>query len=212
MGSLTCLTDPDAPVVIDTSAAINLIATGCAADIFQALPQQLLAVDTVPAELEAGRRRGRPDANLLHELVLAGHIEIVTLGESSGVIFEELVVGSAVTTLDDGEAATIAYAAGHGAIAIIDERKANRVCTERYPALRRGSTLDLLTHPGVSGALGRDRLAGAVLNALRNARMQVLPQHVEWVVGLIGLGNAATCTSLSRTLRTAGVKFVEQYE
>jgi len=210
MGSLTCLTDPDAPVVIDTSAAINVIATGCAADILRALPNRLLAVDAVPAELEEGRRRGRPDAVLLNELVMAGHIGIVSLGDSAGQIFEEFVIGRAAATLDDGEAATIAYAAEHGAIAIIDERKANRICRARFPALARGCTLDLFTHPGVLDALGRDRLAGAVLNALRKARMRVLPHHVEWVVRLIGVENAAECTSLSRAARNARATFAGQ--
>ena len=208
MESLTCLTDPGAPVVIDTSAAINVIATGCAAVILQALPYPILAVDAVPAELEEGRRRGRPDADLLAELIVAGYIRIATLGDGAGHVFEELVIGSAAETLDDGEAATIAYAAAHGAIAVIDERKANRICEVRFPALVRGCTLDLFTHPAVLDALGRERLAGAVLNALRNARMRVLPRHVEWVVGLIGLKDAAECPSLPRAARSSGPRAV----
>lgn len=201
MGSSTCLTDPGAPVVIDTSAAINLIATGCASGIIQALPNRLLAVDAVAAELEEGRRCGRPDADHLNELILAQQIEIVSMGDRAGRTFEELVVGRAAATLDDGEAATIAYAAERGAIAIIDERKASRLCEERFPVLQIGCSVDLFLHPNVVAALGCERLAEAVLNALQKARMRVLPHHVEWVVGLIGLEKAAQCTSLSRAAR-----------
>ena len=208
MGSLTCLTDPAALVVIDTSAAINVIATGCAADIVKALPNRLVAVDAVPAELEEGRRRGRTDADQLDGLVAARLIEIVTLGNPAAQLFEELVIGPAAVTLDDGEAATIAYAAEHGAIALIDERKANRICGERFPDLRVGCTVDLFAHPGVVRTLGRKRLAQAVLNALQCARMRVLPHHVDWVIRLIGAEQASLCSSLPQSVRCSKLKRV----
>ena len=201
MGSPSCLTDLAAPLVIDTSAAINLIATGCAADILRALPHGMLAADSIPVELEEGRRRGRPDADLLEELVSAGLLKIVTLGNPALAIFEDLVAGSAAATLDDGEAATIAYAAAHGAVPIIDERKAIRICGERFPRLPLGCTVDLFAHPEVGRALGRTKLSQAVSNALLLARMRVLPRHVEWVVGLVGTEQAALCASLHRHIR-----------
>jgi len=201
MGSPTSLADPAALVVIDTSAAINLIATGCAGQILQALPNRVLAVDAVPIELEEGRQRGRPDADLLRELVVARRIEVVTLGNLSTAIFEELVIGAAAMTLDDGEAATIAYAVEHVATAIIDERKAMRICAERFPNLHVGCTVDMFAHPDVIRSLGRDGLSQAVVNALQLARMRVLPHHVEWVVGLIGTKEAASCVSLPQSVR-----------
>src|SRR3546814_5204931 len=99
MGSPSCLFEPGAPVVIDTSAAINIIATGYAVEIIEALPARLLAVDAVPTELEGGRARGRPDADLLTRLVSARYIEIVSLGNPAIDIFEELVIGPAAATL-----------------------------------------------------------------------------------------------------------------
>jgi hypothetical protein len=89
----------------------------------------------------------------------------------------------------------------HGATAIIDERKANRICGERFPEVRVGCTVDLLAHPDIMSALGRETLCQAVINALRLARMSVLPHHVAWVVDLIGEGQAALCTSLPRLAR-----------
>jgi predicted nucleic acid-binding protein len=201
MGSQSCLSDPGSLVVIDTSAAINLISTGCAARILQALPNRVLAVDVILVELEEGRRRGRPDANLMNELVMATRVEIVALGNPAEAIFEELVIGAAAMTLDDGEAATIAYAVEHGAIAIIDERKANRICGAKFAKLRLGSTVDLFAHPAVMDALGRESLSKAVVSALRLARMRVLPHHVEWVIGLIGPEQARICRSLPQGAR-----------
>ncbi len=203
MGSPTCLTDPAAHLVIDTSAAINLNATGCAVEILKSLPNRVLAVDIILHELEEGRRRGKRDADLLNELVSAHLIEVVTLDSPAEKIFEELVVGRAVETLDDGEAATIAYAAEHGGIAIIDERKAIRICGQRFASLRLGSTVDLFAHPKVLTGLGRERLSQAVLNSLQNARMRVLPHHIRWVVDLIGQEQATKCASLPRSVRSS---------
>ncbi len=120
-----------------------------------------LGVDAIIIELEEGRRRGRPDADLLNELVVAKRIEMVTLGNPAAAIFEELVIGPAAMTLDDGEAATIAYAVEQGAITIIDERKANRICGARFPKLRVGSTVDLFAHPAVMDSLGREPFRGS---------------------------------------------------
>jgi len=201
MGSLTCLTEPAAVIVADASAVINLNATGCARDIVTALPNRVAVVDVVATELEQGRRRDRQDADLLNELVAVGLIEVVGLAEPAVQHFEELVIGPAARTLDDGEAATIAYAIAHDAIPLVDERKANRICAERFPQLRIGCTVDIFTHPEVMRCLGSETLAGAVFKALYHGRMRVFPHHVEWVLGLIGTQQAALCTSLPGSVR-----------
>jgi len=97
-----------------------------------------------------------------------------------------LVAGSAADTLDDGEAATLACALERGGIAVIDERKALRLCGARFPGLATASSLDLLSHGAVVGALGTKALAEAVFRALRDARMQVFDRHLDWAVELIG--------------------------
>jgi hypothetical protein len=138
---------------------------------------------------------------LLNDLISAGLGDIVTLKGVAARHFEDLVIGSAVATLDDGEAATIAHALANEGIAVIDERKANRICASRFPDLRVASTVDILTHPDVLRDLGRDKLADAVFNALHDGRMRVFPQHLEWVVGLIGPSRAAKCNSLASSVR-----------
>jgi predicted nucleic acid-binding protein len=195
------LIDLAALLIADASAVINLNASGSAREIITALPNRLVVVNVVPAELETGRDRGRRDAALLGELVAAGLIEVVTLGATADQHFEQLVVGPTAMTLDDGEAATIAYAVEQGGIAIIDERKANRICAERYPTLPVACTTDIFMHPDVMAAMPRERLAHGVVGALRLARMRVLPHHVEWVINLIGPEQAALCTSLPRAVR-----------
>lgn len=155
----------------------------------------------VVEELENGRAKGRDDAERFTALVAKKLIDVVALGTDGLLHFEGLVIGAASETLDDGEAATIAFAAEASAVAIIDERKALRLCATRFPTLRLGSTVDVLAHPAVLGALGATALADAIFNALSGARMRVLPHHINNVVAMIGRDRAATCVSLPGKVR-----------
>jgi predicted nucleic acid-binding protein len=201
MRPLSCLNDTSGLLIADASVAINLNATGCPADILHALPYRVALVNIVRSELELGRERGRRDAELTQALIESKHLELVGLGETGLEHFEELVVGSAADTLDDGEAATLAYALEVGATAVIDERKALRICASRYSGLLTASSLDLFGHPEVLKALGEARLAEAVFGALREARMRVTDPHLVWVVELIGRERAFQCPSLPRKAR-----------
>jgi predicted nucleic acid-binding protein len=201
MGSSTALSDPAVRLVADASTIINLIATGSARAIVSALPNRVVVVDVVPGELETGRARGREACDRFRELVAAGVVDIVELGDDAAPLFEELVIGPAAVTLDDGEAATIAYALANTATALIDERKATRICAKRFPQLRVACTLDVLIHPEVQRHLGQDMVAEAVFNALHVGRMGVLPDHLKWIVELIGDERAALCPSLPRRVR-----------
>ena len=199
----SCLTDPTVLIVADASVVINLTATGHSEAILDALPNRLLVVEEVLIELENRRQNRRNDTDALSELVAQNRIEIVRLGEVALQHFGKLVGGHASETLDDGEAATVGYAVEHDATVLIDERKANRICGERFSKLQIGCTVDLFVHPTVQASLGREKLANAVFNALYYGRMRVLPHHAEWAVELIGIDRAAQCDSLPRSLRQA---------
>lgn len=188
----------------DASVTINLNASGFAAKIIAAFPERIVILDAVADELEDGRRKGRRDADDVRRLVREGLIEIKTLGPAGLVHLEGLVVGSASETLDDGEAATIAYALEVGAVAVIDERKAIRICAERFPKLGLRCTVDIFAHAEVQRALGQQRLAEALFNSLRDARMRVLPDQIRWAVDLIGAERAAKCPSLPSSVRGQG--------
>ncbi len=171
----------------------------------RALPNRVAVVDIVSGELEEGKQRKprRQDADLLKKLVDAGHVEIVRLDAKGEEYFEQLVVGAAQMTLDDGEAATIAYAVANNGIALIDEKKANRICAQRFPELRLACTVDIFMHPNVQSELGKEVLVDTVFNALCHGRMRVFPHHVEWVIELIGVERVRMCTSLPGQVRGA---------
>lgn len=188
-------------ITADASTIINLNASGCAKRIVQALESKFVMVDAVQSELEDGRKSGRKDADLLSELVADGVFELVMLDDVATQHFESLVVGPAVETLDDGEAATIAYALSNGVSAAIDERKAISICTQRFPHLTLCSTVDILARPEVERALGREELTNAVFQSLFHGRMRVLPHRIEWIVNLIGPDRATLCRSLPKAIR-----------
>lgn len=190
-------------LVADASVAINLNATGCALEIIRAQPGTMVVTDNALAELARGSHNGHSDGERLQALIAAGAVRVASLDDRGNRIYESLVEGTALHTLDDGEAATIGYAHQAGGIAIIDERKARTICEKNFPHLTLVSTVDLLVHDVVERALGKQRQAEAIINALRGARMRVPPHQIEVVVGLIGSEAAATCHSLPRTVRAA---------
>ncbi len=194
--------DPDAPLLIaDTSVLINLNATGRAAGILAALPFQVGMPDPVAAELGEDRRSGRNDATLVAELVAAGLLRPIRLGEAGQAVFASLVIGPAADTLDDGEAATIACAVERAACPVIDERKALRLCGRRFPAMRVLCTAELLLAEPVLRALEQTAAAEAVFRTLQAARMRVADDWVAPVVRLIGSDRAAVCSSLPGRVR-----------
>ncbi|WP_439358609.1 hypothetical protein [Bradyrhizobium sp. DASA03007] len=198
---LSCLIDPTAPVVVDASTVINLNATAYGPRILKAISNPFIITDVVQGELLEDHRNGRQDGRLVAELVGSGLISVAKLADLTESHFEDLVIGRGDATLDDGEAATIAYGIEKGAITLIDERKATRLTRERYPRLTVGNSLDVLSHSAVFAELGHDGTADAVFNALRLARMRVPPAALEWVVTLIGRKRAAVCECLPRRYR-----------
>ncbi len=201
MRPLCRLDSSELPVVVDASVVINLNASGYADSLLGGLPRRFLVPDVVIDEIAAGATNARGDVASTYQLIERGHLCSVRLNETAFPEFERLVCGSAEDTLDDGEAATISYALATKAIAAIDERKANRICAERYPGLSVVSTVDIFCHPETERILGREGLEMAVFQALQEARMSVLPHHADWVVKLIGHERAKACPSLRRLLR-----------
>ena len=195
------MSEADAVVVADTSVIINLNASGRAADILAALPFRMAVTDIVASEVQEDRRSGRQDGALLDGLTEAGLVRVVALGAAALEIFAELVAGPAADTLDDGEAATIAFAAESGIAPVIDERKALRIHAARFQVPRALTTVDLFAEAAVEASLGRPGLCEAVFRSLQTARMRVLAERLAWVVDLIGTERAANCPSLPKSAR-----------
>ena len=204
MARRSCLDGRAGPVFADTSVIINLHATGRAEAILRGLPNRIVVVEDVVRELEEGRRTGRTDAGALAGWIADGLVETARLGAAGMGHFGDLVIGRAAETLDDGEAATIAGALEREAVALIDDRKAIRICGDRFPHLPTACTVDVLAQRDVQAACGRDGLAEAIFGALYRGRMRVPEHYGPWVVEVIGRERAARCRSLPKRFRPGG--------
>lgn len=167
------------PFVVDTGVILSLNATGYAREILGQLHSPVI----VPRIVLQGLGQGC-NFDWLSEMLAAGRAVIADLGPQGLLHFETLVIGPAVVTLDDGEAATIASALEYAAIAVIDEPKAVVICSARLPSLTTVSTMDLLRHDSVVGSFGEDGIQRIMRNALKTARMRVPDRHREWVNSL----------------------------
>jgi predicted nucleic acid-binding protein len=194
-------TDPRVTLIGDASVLINLIATGRASEILGALPNPFAVTDNACTEIEDGTRKGHDDHEQLVRLIAAGLAKRVTLGASALMVYESLIDGSAARTLDDGEAATIAYAYETSSVALIDERKARSLCAASFHRLIVISTAELLMHSAVSASLGRQGQADAIFNALMIGRMRVPVEHILQLTRIIGDERAAQCSSLPKAWR-----------
>jgi predicted nucleic acid-binding protein len=194
----SCLTEEDRQLVLDASVVINLLATGAPAPILRALGIPVQVTDNVVQEVSRGDNNGDPELASLDELIASETVRVSRLEGSSLEMFAELVSGSTVETLGDGEAATLAFAHAARASAAIDERKATRIASIRFRSLRLATTIDILANHAVVSEIGKEGLARATFQALRVARMHVREHQFEWVAGTIGHENVANCPSLRR--------------
>lgn len=186
--------------VVDASVVINLNATEHAPVIIQATRSKWIIPTNAYDELRLGAQKGHTDFAALEKLIKAGLVEAFPLGEEALSQYESLVAGGVGTTLDDGEAATLAMAVALNATALIDERKARTIAATRFHALSILSTAAVLVSEHVRTALGGHHRA-AILGALRVARMRVPEESLAEILAIIGDDEAARCPSLPSSAR-----------
>lgn len=192
--------DRPLPLALDASAVINLNGSGRAADILRILGGEVLVASDVIRELRNGIPNRRKDSEKLAVLIDHGLVKEVKLGEPGLILFERLAIGAAASTLEDGEAATIALAFEQEVAAVIDESKGRRLCAVHAPKVRLIGSIELFLHDAVTKDLDKG-LAEAIFCALTIGRMHVLPMYDARVAKLLGPERAALCKSLPKSVR-----------
>lgn len=197
----SCLDNLHQPLVLDTSVAINLAAAKARDTMLQALPNRVLIIDVVLEELRGGGRNGHDHYRVIEDLIASERIQVEHLADSAEDIFQRLVFGPTSETVDDGEAATIAYGASHQAITVLDDGKALDISRRLFPALRLAHSIDIFAHSAVRKELGPAAVSEVLFDVLISARMRVLPHHWEWVKRQLGPERCSMCKSLPAELR-----------
>jgi predicted nucleic acid-binding protein len=198
MSSSAFPTNHDTVLVADASVIINLNASGYVRQIIGGIPGRWIVPANASVELEVGARFGHDDGKQLDILVAEGVANRIEMGKTVQDIYESLLDGSRGQTLDDGEAATIAVAIEHSAIALLDEKKARRMCQEQFPDLQVRCTAELLLN---AAHLEQAARVEAIVNALQKGRMRVPVEFAGAIVSFIGPEQAANCLSLPRIAR-----------
>jgi predicted nucleic acid-binding protein len=172
---------------------MNLLATGSAVAILQALKLVLLIPPTVDGEalyLESENPSGARTLVDLAPLEVAGVLSKVDLSDSEIDLVVELV-----RTVDDGEAEVIAVGLMRNLAIATDDRKARRVAWQHGGNLL--STPDLLLDWQRTDAIPDDEMAKILALVSQRSRYRPPRAHPlhEWWMGLLMLNEAHCDTS-----------------
>lgn len=168
------MADSEPPsLVLDTSVWINLLSTGRASQIVEAIGSPIYVPEQVLGELKLDPVTRRPFPPGPHPALASDHVRLVSLSGNELDIFVELVGAAAPDRLGDGEAASIAIALNRNCRLGVDERKANRIIRERFGSIEMFRSTDILTHSSLSPALGLDVVLECYELAAKYGRMHI---------------------------------------
>ena len=187
MNFSSLVSSPLIQLVVDTSVLVNLHACTFGKQILAALPNKKLVTQIAVEELSPGT----DERGFLDDLVKANLIELALLTDPEYELYEKLI-----TTLDDGESATIALAITRQVFPFIDERKGRARACSIQPSLEPGWSLDLFRHPEVLVQLGSPLDTDALFLALKEGRMRIPEDRTDEVISLIGTQRAVECVCL----------------
>lgn len=160
--------------VLDTSVWINLLATEKANRIIEALGKAIVLPPQVLRELRYDPVSNRPFDNLDHPALKIPLVKRSALVGDEIALFLDLVAASRPNGLGDGEAASIAIAVHRRAVIAVDETKARRIISERFPTLSIVRSVDILNDESIIRALGVAEAQECFAKACRFGRMHTI--------------------------------------
>ena len=191
----------DRGLVLDTSSLINIVATKFAVPILTSLGCSCWIDEIVKRELLRFPGVDNTREQVLQELEENNLVLSLVMNDEEAETFQSFVGSDAITSVDDGEAATLSIALHRELVAVIDERKASGLAQRHVPPIHTANTIDILRLPRVIEVLTDNHLSDAVFNALVDARIRVPLDEEDWVRDLIGEERAGICTSLRKRVR-----------
>lgn len=174
------------PILIDTSVALNLLATGVGVAVIESLEVDCLVCSAVLGETIYVRS---DDPKQPREAVSIDpwlQSEYVRIANPESPLEEELYVQFAMD-LDDGEAMSLAICRARGYAFATDDRKARRIAAElASPPVPLVSTAEIVCHWARRTSAGPDELRR--LLAAIELRARFIPRHDDplrewWIHG-----------------------------
>lgn len=188
------LADSQKPFVLDTSVLINLHACTYGKRILSAIPNNIIVPQIVAGELDHETSRKNGGHSFLNNLVFSGKVTLLNMTDNEYNFFHRLTAGP--SSIDDGEAATIAVSVNQNLLPVIDEKRGRSRASDLMRPIIPAWSLDLFCHPLVMDALGEKVSIEALYLALRHGKMRIPPESAERVITFIGEERAADCICL----------------
>lgn len=180
------LTERHTELAIDASVLINVLGTGEAVAMIEALARPLVMATAAYREVRRDPFTGGNASTAISELERRGLLLRCDLDAEGTQHMVSLISAAGADALDDGEAATIALGARRGCCVVIDETRGRRIANGIPIAAGILGTIDILTCASVRQALGDARFHGAILSAAKCARMRFPTECGAWVEELVG--------------------------
>lgn len=146
-GWMQSLSDQGTKVVADASVIIYLNSSGHAEEIFAGLACEFIVPEPVIVEIERGRSKGNKDADFLQKMLDSSILRAGNLGLVGTAVNDRLADKMVIPHVHEGEASVIGCAVEIFGNALIDDKRARRLCRNHVPALPIGSTAELLLSP-----------------------------------------------------------------
>ncbi|WP_124496631.1 hypothetical protein [Burkholderia contaminans] len=165
---------PRSPLVLDASVIFNILATGFAADIIDAIGLPCLVEVRTRREV---KRHPRPDAtngDPLEPLIVCGAVQIATMSSTAYRFYLGLVSGDSAAALGDGESAAIALAADANHAVALDDGKARAIRSRQAPHVATVSSLGLIVGAAQARQWTAEKLRHAISDARKYARMGIV--------------------------------------
>ncbi|MFM0453907.1 hypothetical protein PQR21_26275 [Paraburkholderia nemoris] len=164
---------PSGPLVLDASVLFNLLGTGIAKELLQALAVPCWVEERTAAEIR--RLPGqRTESAPLQPLLDDGCLKLCRMSTRGYETYLSLLSGPSTDTLDDGESAAIAMAVeGLGSV-VLDDKKARRILAIRFPGFVSGTSLSLIIEAARRATWNEQKLRDAVTMARDVSRMAVV--------------------------------------
>lgn len=169
-------------LVLDASVIINLLGSDHAGEVLAAIDVSFVVEERTLKEIRRHPISGRSHVDELNALMVAGLIRIVRMADEAYEIYLGLIDDASPSSLGDGESAAIAVAATLGHCVVLDDRKARRVFSERYPRNPLLSTIQLFVGAAENCSVVNAKFEKIVELALSNSRMGIPNEDKHFIV------------------------------
>jgi predicted nucleic acid-binding protein len=172
------------PLVIDTSAVINILGCGAGRTLLGSLRRTCVVEERVMLELTYHPIPLRDAQQEVQDLVRQGLLNVIRMDDDDYDLFLELSASSGHPGLGVGESAAIAIAARRGHVVVLDDRKARRRTGTHYPELRLMSSATVFLEAARAGGFSTQETRALFTSAIDNAGMCILKEERNLVAHL----------------------------